>query len=124
MLNDQQLRSYLAWAVHGRKPQRRATSPTRRGPPRDEAYLDWIRELPCVACGIEGRSEAAHTGADAGMSMKASDYSCVPLCSGCHTQSPGAYHRVGKRAFEQRCALSFAHIVERLNREWQERRAA
>jgi hypothetical protein len=58
------------------------------------------------------------------MSMKASDYSCVPLCSDCHTRAPGAYHRVGKRAFEQRYGLSFASIVARLNREWQEKRAA
>jgi hypothetical protein len=58
------------------------------------------------------------------MSMKASDYSCVPLCSACHTQSPGAYHRVGKRAFESRHGLSFAGMVERLQREWQEKQAA
>ena len=56
--------------------------------------------------------------------MKASDYSCVPLCSDCHTQSPGAYHRVGKRPFEQRQGFSFAGIVARLNREWQEMLAA
>jgi hypothetical protein len=94
------------------------------GPPRDEDYKAWIRTLPCIACGIEGRSEAAHTGSDGGMSMKASDYSCVPLCSDCHTQAPGAYHRVGKRAFEHRHGLSFARMVERLNREWQDLRAA
>ncbi len=34
--------------------------------------------------------------------MKASDYSCVPLCADCHTQAPDAYHRVGKRAFERK----------------------
>jgi len=118
MFTEQQLRSYLAWAVHGRKQPRRATSSTRRGPPRDEAYLEWIREMPCIGCGVEGRSEAAHTGTDGGMSMKASDYSCVPLCSGCHTQAPGAYHRVGKRVFEREQRLSFADIVARLNREW------
>ena len=39
MLTEQPLGSYLAWAINGRKPQRRATSPTRKGPPRDEAYL-------------------------------------------------------------------------------------
>ena len=50
--------------------------------------------------------------------MKASDYSCVPLCSDCHTQAPGAYHRVGKRAFERGHGLSFAHIAAQLNREW------
>src|ERR1035441_10330984 len=31
--------SYLAWAVHGRKPHRRAVSATRKGAPRDKAYL-------------------------------------------------------------------------------------
>src|SRR5664279_2587355 len=121
MFTEQQLRSYLAWAIHGRKPPRRAPSPARRGPPRDEDYKAWIREMPCIACGINDRSEAAHTGTDGGMSMKASDYSCVPLCSDCHTQAPGAYHRVGKRAFEQRHGLSFAGVVERMQREWREK---
>ena len=121
MLTEEQLRSYLAWTIHGRQPQRSATSPARKGPPRDSAYLTWIREMPCVACGVEGRSEAAHTGTDGGMSMKASDYSCVPLCTDCHTQAPGAYHRIGKRALERRLGLSFAGIVARLNREWQAR---
>jgi len=82
------------------------------------AILAWIRELTCIACGAVGRSEAAHTGSDGGMSIKASDYSCVPLCSDCHTQAPSAYHHVGKRAFEQRHSLSFARIVARLNIEW------
>jgi hypothetical protein len=121
MFTEQQLRSYLAWAVHGRKLPRRASTPTRRGPSRDEDYKAWIRTLPCCACGVEGRSEAAHTGSDGGMSQKASDYSCVPLCPDCHTQAPGAYHRVGKRAFERRHGLSFAGVVDRLQREWYER---
>lgn len=118
MFTEPQLRSYLAWAVHGRKPPRRASTPTRKGPPRGEVYKAWIWTLPCCACGIEGRSEAAHTGTDGGMSQKASDYSCVPLYSGCHTQAPGAHHRVGKRAFEVRHGLSFVRMVERLQREW------
>ena len=62
MLTGRRLEEYLAWAIHGRKPERRATTPNRKGPPRDDAYKAWIRTLPCVACGIEGRSEAAHTG--------------------------------------------------------------
>ena len=53
--------------------------------------------MPCIGCGVEGRIEAAHTGSDGGMSQKASDYSCVPLCADCHTQAPAAYHRIGKR---------------------------
>ena|ERR1017187_6096530 len=120
MHNENQLRSYLAWAIHGRKPQRRATSPTRKGPPRDKVYLAWIREKPCIACGLEGRSEAAHTGTDGGMSQKASDYSCVPLCADCHTQAPGAYHRIGKGAFERTHGFRCAALVKRLYAEWRD----
>ena len=78
----------------------------------------------CIACGVVGPSEAAHTGTDGGMSQKASDYSCVPLCANCHTQAPGAYHRIGKRAFQVRHGLRFARLVARPNREWRELRAA
>ena len=110
--------------VLGRKlPQRERIGPRpgppRKGPARDEGYKDWIRTLACCGCGVEGRSEAAHTGTDGGMSMKASDYSCVPLCPDCHTQAPGAYQRIGKRAFEQSTGLSFAALVAELQQEWQ-----
>jgi hypothetical protein len=118
MLTRKQTEAYLAWAIHGRKPQRRAQSSIRKGPPRDEDYKQWIRTLACIACGVQGRSEAAHTGSDGGISMKASDYSCVPLCTDCHTQAPGAYHRIGKRAFEQLHRISFAEVVSQLNQEW------
>jgi len=119
MLTGKQLEAYLAWKIHGRKLPWRAVTSVRRGPPRSEEYKAWIRTLPCVACGIEGRSEAAHTGTDGGMSMKASDYSCVPLCGDCHRQAPGAYHRIGKQAFEQTHGFCFAEMVLCLNREWQ-----
>jgi len=40
---------------------RRRPGPPRKGPARDEEYKAWIRTLACCACGIPGRSEAAHT---------------------------------------------------------------
>src|ERR1035437_6793891 len=109
--------------VHCGKSNRNAaaSSSTRQGPPRDRACMAWIRKMPCIACGIEGRSEAAHTGSDGGMSMKASDYSVVPLCADCHTQAPDAYHRAGKGAFERQHGLCLGHLVARLNRDWQAR---
>jgi hypothetical protein len=59
-------------------------------------------------------------GMDGGMSMKASDYSCVPLCAECHhTRSPIAYHRIGKREFESSTGLRFSALVTRLRRRWQ-----
>src|ERR1051325_10822813 len=97
MLNGKYLRSYLAYVVLGRRSagEPRKGGP-RKGPPRDEAYKNWIRSLPCMGCGREARSEAAHTGSDGGMSMKESDYSCVPLCADCHRLGPRAYHRMGQ----------------------------
>jgi hypothetical protein len=120
------LEAYLAHVVLGRRlPQRERigprSGPPRKRPARDEGYKDWIRTLAGCACGVEGRSEAAHTGTEGGMSMKSSDYSCVPLCADCHTQAPYAYHRIGRRLFESSNDLCFADLVARLQREWRER---
>jgi len=124
MLTGKHLEAYLAHVVLGRKlPQSERIGPRpgppRKGPARDEDYKDWIRTLACCACGVEGRSEAAHTGADGGMSMKASDYSCVPLCPDCHTQAPGAHYRVGRRQFERSEGICFAALVAQLQKAWQ-----
>jgi hypothetical protein len=123
MLTGKQLEGYLAHAVLGRKlPQRERigprSGPPRKGPQRDEGYKDWIRTLACCACGVEGRSEAAHTGTDGGMSMKASDYSCVPLCPDCHTRGPRSYHGVGKIAFQRSKGLCLPALVARLQLDW------
>jgi hypothetical protein len=112
----------------GRKlPQRERigprSRPLRKGPARDENYKAWIRTLACCACGHPAPNEAAHTGIDGGMSMKASDYSCVPLCSDCHTRGPLACHRIGKGAFERVHGVRLTSIAARLRREWNEQRA-
>lgn len=123
MLTGKNLKAYLAHVVLGRKlPQRERIGPRkgppRKGPARDKEYKAWIRTQDCCACGVSGRSEAAHTGTDGGMSVKASDYSCVPLCAQCHLRGPLAYHRIGKRAFERVHGLCLASIAARLRHEW------
>ena len=123
MFTGKHFEAYLAHVVLERKlPERERigprVGPPRKGPARDEEYKAWIREHPCNACGKRAPSEAAHTGNDGGMSMKASDYSCVPLCSDCHTKAPAAYHRVGKREFERSKGLCFAALVTRLQLDW------
>ena len=58
----------------------------------DEAHLDFIRSLPCVSCGDDTATEAAHLRAGsllygkkpAGMQEKPSDRWTLPLCSRCH----------------------------------------
>jgi hypothetical protein len=101
MLSGKQLEAYLAHVVLGRKLPKRERigarpGPPRNGPVRDEDYKDWIRQQPCAACHHPAPNEAAHTGSDGGMAMKASDYSCIPLCSDCHRLGQLAYHRIGK----------------------------
>jgi hypothetical protein len=127
MLTGKHLEAYLAHVVLGPKlPHRERigprSGPPRKGPARDEDYKEWIRTLS--ACGRPAPSEAAHTGLDGGLSMKASDCSCVPLCSDCHARGPLAYHLIGKRAFERVNGLRFAAIAARLRREWKQQRAA
>jgi hypothetical protein len=67
--------------------------------------------LPKKPEGHSAPTEAVHTGIYGGMSVKASDYSCVPLCSDCHTHGSLAYHRIGKRAFERVHSVRFPYHI-------------
>ena len=58
-------------------------------PVRSEAYRRAVASLPCIACGIQGYSQAAHLPPEA-KGMKQSDLLTFPLCctrvgiAGCH----------------------------------------
>ncbi len=70
-------------------------------------HLDWIRTLPCLVCGAQNRSEAAHIRMsdrragkrDTGKQEKPSDCWAVPLCAHCHRTAPVAQHSMGERDF-------------------------
>lgn len=55
-------------------------------PERDANYLNYIREQPCLICGIQHRSEAHHIRdtRTAGMAIKSPDWYAMPLCHNCH----------------------------------------
>lgn len=112
------LAKMLRWMVFEervrRSPNHRAV---RRGPARDDDYKAFIRRQPCCACGVTP-AQAAHTGRDGGMSQKSSDYSCVPLCHGCHTTGASAYHRVGRQEFERLHRIDLEVVGEGLFTEW------
>src|ERR1039458_5850827 len=109
----------LVWLVLGRNAERKPRrTESRRGPSRDSAYRAWIRTLSCSCCGSRWQIEAAHTGSEGGMSQKASDFSCVPLCRDCHTAGREAYHRIGKLAFERKWGIDFFDLVRALNIAW------
>lgn len=127
----------------------RSSSPSRTAPPKRKAppakrnakrakanheraygdYAKWIRTLPCVACGVVGHSEAAHT-ASGGKGRKADASTLAPLCGphtarvyclwdgigkamlieGCHRQS----HRIGIQTFEAKYHVDLKAIAAQL----------
>lgn len=87
-------------------------------PARDKKYLAWIRTLECIVCN-RLEVEAHHTGPH-GMGQKASDYTCIPLCADHHTMGADAYHRIGRKRWEEMTGRAVAEIVERLNGRWRE----
>lgn len=107
------------FAVHGTRAPRR--SPRRRSalhstaPARNSRYRAWIRSLPCAACGSGDAVQAAHT-KNAGMRIKGSDYSCVPLCHCCHREYDNGLR--SKELFEVDHNLNLADLVRRLNHDW------
>lgn len=106
---------------------------------RDKAYLAFVRSFPCVICwgfpGIytplgtcqayweyeyaqgcpsqETPTEAAHFGPRA-LSVKASDYSCIPLCAVHHREGPAAAHKLGKN-FAAHHGLDIERLIVDLN---------
>ncbi len=70
----------------------RACVPAPKNPPlRSEAYRRFVASLPCAHCKRAGPSQCAHADEGKGLSMKACDSTCFPLCAdspqrrGCHT---------------------------------------
>lgn len=66
------------------------------GPNRSANYLGWIRKRACCVCSRNPPSEASHHGRR-GMGQKASDFSCVPLCTTHHREwhTYGHFTRIG-----------------------------
>ncbi|MDE2103729.1 MAG: DUF968 domain-containing protein [Patescibacteria group bacterium] len=121
MMNTRQLARWLRREIHGVDIPSRKCPRSRRfrvGPARNWKYRAWVRSLPCASCGLDPAGEAAHTGKDGGMRQKASDYSCIPLCSNCHSFRSGAYHREGRKDFEARFGVNVEETVKRLNWLW------
>jgi hypothetical protein len=104
---------WLYFQMKGVPAPRAPRHKSRRGPPRSDRYLRWIRTFPSVVSGRIG-CEAAHTGRDGGMRMKASDFSVAPLTVEEHRE----YHAIGRERFEEKHGISFRAIVEEFNRQW------
>jgi hypothetical protein len=51
---------------------------------RSKAWLAAVASLPCVLCGREGETQAAHRNQGKGMGLKTDDCLTAALCQGCH----------------------------------------
>jgi hypothetical protein len=72
---------------------------------RDFDYMGLVKQLPCLLEGVDGAGycdgavEADHAGLDRGLSQKADDTTCIPLCRQHHrdrTESTGLFAALTK----------------------------
>jgi len=63
---------------------------------RSAGHLDFIRQLPCIACGRAGTVPAhVRMSKDGGTGFKPGDRYTLPLCRGCHDHQ----HNIGEVRF-------------------------
>ncbi|WP_198086267.1 hypothetical protein [Variovorax sp. E3] len=78
-------------------------------PMRDEVYRRLVAARPCIRCGIQDYSQAAHPNTGKGTGTKADDRNCFPLCAdrpgmhGCHSlfDQGAAFTKDERRQVEQ-----------------------
>lgn len=88
--------------------------PQRKKPERNKDHLEFIRQLPCLVCGDNTSTEAAHirSGTDGGMGMKPSDKFVIPMCHTCHAMQ----HNYGERVYWGQFHISPLEVAAEL---WQ-----
>lgn len=66
---------------------------------RSEKHRRNVASLPCVNCGVQGRTQAAHANFGKGMALKACDSQLMALCDICHRlhDSGGIYDNKQQR---------------------------
>lgn len=97
--------------IHDGKARAIVSLPKSR-PYRSEAYRRLVAALPCAHCQRPGPSQCAHGDEGKGLAIKASDWTCYPLCAdgpgrrGCHSLigASGAFTREQRRALEAKYA--------------------
>jgi hypothetical protein len=50
----------------------------------DPAWIAFVKQNPCIACGMDGPSDAHHLRIGQGGSQRAGDHLAIPLCKVCH----------------------------------------
>lgn len=78
------------------------TTPTT---PRSEEYVEFVRSHPCLVC--RRPAESHHAFGRRGTSLKASDFTCVPLCHTHHAEM----HKIGRVPFEKFYRVDLVEIA-------------
>lgn len=77
-------------------------------------HREFIRSLPCLACGKPAPSECAHvrSSGGGGTGIKPADRFCVPLCGpvGCHHRQ----HQIGEARFFAELGIDAVDVACRL----------
>lgn len=82
---------------------------------RSERLRRAVASLPCMACGIVGMSQAAHSNQSKGMGIKASDAKIMALCITCHGELDrgGTMSKLDRRAYEdEMCLKTYIALME------------
>lgn len=87
----------------------------------DRAYLDDVRQCPCLHCGQDPCYEAAHLrmasaahGKASGAGKRPDDKWALPVCPEHHRLAQKAQHVIGERAFWESIGISPLLVAERL----------
>lgn len=89
---------------------------------RSEELRRAVAKLPCMCCGIEGHTQAAHMNFGKGAAIKASDAALAALCAdrpgtrGCHSilDQGGIMDKYERRIFEVDMVVkTYIALVER-----------
>lgn len=81
-------------------------------PLRSKKHRMNVASLECVACGLEGSTQAAHRNEGKGMGIKACDSQMMALCVRCHADidQGGNLDRETRRAIE----LAFVKVTRQI----------
>lgn len=119
---------YSSIPASSKKPRRKPRKPSEFARIyHSKQRVEFVKSLPCAACGVVGYSENAHieTG---GMGRKADFDKIVPLCGnrpdpilgrdilGCH----GMLHNLGRSVLEFAYGLDFALAAKKCEEQWLE----
>lgn len=69
------------------------------------SYEEWIKTLPCIACGNNG-VDGHHAG-----HARRNCYSLVPLCRAHHTFNKDSYHQLERDAFETKHCITLDWVI-------------